>query len=477
MTASNLLEVRELTVEFRTRHGRVEAVRNVSLSVKPGETVGIVGESGSGKSVTSYAVMRILDRAGRIADGSITFSGIALHDASEQTMRDLRGREISMIFQNPRAALNPIRPVGRQIEDVLTQHVQATRVDAKAKAIELLQLVRIADAEQRYHAYPFELSGGMCQRIVFAMALACRPRLLIADEPTTGLDVTTQKAVMDLVVDLAKARKLATILITHDLGLAAQYCDRIVVMEQGTVVEIAPSERIFRSPTHPYTQRLVLATPRPGISVRDLMPEPAVRDGAAGSAVHDVPAVSDTQPILEVENLVKEFPRTTGPSALFARWRDAEEAGQSAFRAVDAISFSIAAGECVGLVGEVGLREIDDIVDDHAPDRSHLRRHQVRGHRYCAISVEGVRHASVAFADADGVPGSHRQPQSALHGLPRHRRSALPVGWRLASRRGSRACRGTGDQGRPARRAARSLSPSAVGRAEGACRHRPRDRP
>ena len=167
-----LLEVRDLTVEFATRRGTVRAVEHVDISVRKGETVGIVGESGSGKSVTSYAVMRILDRAGRIADGAITFSGIDVRNAREAEVRDLRGREISMIFQNPRAALNPIRKVGRQIEDVLLEHVQAAPADAKAKAIDALRKVRIARPEERYHAYPFELSGGMCQRVVIALALA-----------------------------------------------------------------------------------------------------------------------------------------------------------------------------------------------------------------------------------------------------------------------------------------------------------------
>ncbi len=188
-------------------------------------------------------------------------------------MRDLRGREISMIFQNPRAALNPIRKVGRQIEDVLEQHSQADSAARTDKAIELLDQVRIARPRERYHAYPFELSGGMCQRVVIALALACRPQLLIADEPTTGLDVTTQKTVMDLIVELTRARGMSTILITHDLGLAATYCDRVVVMEKGRVVESAPSRAIFTAPAHPYTRKLMRATPRPGVSLRDLLPE------------------------------------------------------------------------------------------------------------------------------------------------------------------------------------------------------------
>ena len=181
MPAPPLLDVHDLTVEFATRRGIVKAVQHVNISVAKGETLGIVGESGSGKSVTSYAVMRILDRAGRIAEGSVMFSGIDVKGATESQMRDLRGREISMIFQNPRAALNPIRKVGKQIEDILLEHVQAVPSDVKQKAIEALQRVRISQPEERYHAYPFELSGGMCQRVVIALALACNPQLLIAD--------------------------------------------------------------------------------------------------------------------------------------------------------------------------------------------------------------------------------------------------------------------------------------------------------
>jgi len=337
-----LLDVRDLTVEFATRAGPVQAVRQVSLQLMKGETVGIVGESGSGKSVTSYAVMRILDRAGRIAEGSIVFSGMPLQAAPEGAMRDLRGREISMIFQNPRAALNPIRSVGRQIEDVMLRHGQATRQTARARAIEMLEQVRIARAAERYDAYPFELSGGMCQRIVIALALACRPQLLIADEPTTGLDVTTQKTVMELVTELTRARGMSTLLITHDLGLAAAYCDRVVVMQQGRVVEDAASARIFRTPEHPYTRRLLRATPRPGAGLRDLLPEGA----PAGEPVRPPPA--DAPPLLEVTGLVKAYPRP-----LAAGWWK-RGAAAPPVRAVDGISFAIRRGESVGLVGESG---------------------------------------------------------------------------------------------------------------------------
>ncbi|MBP2147682.1 dipeptide ABC transporter ATP-binding protein [Xanthobacter flavus] len=347
-----LLEVRDLTVEFATRRGIVTAVSQVNLTLGKGETLGIVGESGSGKSVTSYTVMRILDRAGRIAEGTITFSGIDVAHAPESEMRDLRGREMSMIFQNPRAALNPIRTVGAQIGDVLLQHVQADPRNVKHKVIDILKQVRIARPEDRYHAYPFELSGGMCQRIVIALALACRPQLMIADEPTTGLDVTTQKAVMDLVTELTRERGMSTILITHDLGLAATYCDTVMVMEKGKVVETAPAERIFRDPQHPYTKKLMRATPRPGITLKDLLPE---GEAAAAPAATPAPATGTGETLLTVENLVREYPRQGAPSAFLAKLKGKPlTPEETIFRAVDGISFEVKRGESVGLVGESG---------------------------------------------------------------------------------------------------------------------------
>ncbi len=384
MAAQPLLDVNDLTVEFATRRGIVKAVQHVDITVAKGETLGIVGESGSGKSVTSYAVMRILDRAGKIAEGSVMFSGIDVGNATEDQMRDLRGREISMIFQNPRAALNPIRKVGDQIEDVLRQHVQAAAGDRGEKAIEALEAVKIARPRERYHAYPFELSGGMCQRVVIALALACNPQLLIADEPTTGLDVTTQKAVMDLIVELTRSRGMSTILITHDLGLAAAYCDRVVVMEKGRVVETALSADIFANPQHAYTRKLMRATPRVGVSLRDLLPEeeaaklapisphpmpvmagldPAIHPASQDPSKAMDPRVkpggdglkgSEGNPLLLVEKLVKEYPRQ-GASATLAKLFSRKppiEAEQ--FRAVDGISFSVGHGESVGLVGESG---------------------------------------------------------------------------------------------------------------------------
>ena len=256
-----LLSVRDLSVEFRTRAGVIQALDRVSFEVARGETVGVVGESGSGKSVTAFALLRILDPAARITGGTAVFGGLDLLAARESELQLQRGRELSMIFQNPRTALNPIRPVGRQIEDVLLRHANIPRGDARKRAVELLAQVQIPDPARRHAAYAFELSGGMCQRVMIALALACSPALLIADEPTTGLDVTTQAAIMDLIGELAGKTRMATLLITHDLALAAEHCDRIVVMHAGHVVEIAPTAALFESPRHPYTAKLIAATP------------------------------------------------------------------------------------------------------------------------------------------------------------------------------------------------------------------------
>jgi len=346
-----LLDVHGLTVEFATRRGVVRAVEKIDLNVAKGETLGIVGESGSGKSVTSYAVMRILDRAGRIAEGSVMFSGLDLRATPEADMRDMRGREMSMIFQSPRLALNPIRKIGRQIEDVLLQHAQVDSDAVSERAIEMLEQVRIARPRERYHAYPFELSGGMCQRVVIALALACRPQLLIADEPTTGLDVTTQKAVMDLVVELTRERGMSTILITHDLGLAAAYCNRVMVMEKGKVVETAASSAIFKNPAHPYTRKLMRATPRLGISLRSLLPE---EEAAKARPLTPLAKPVAATPLLTVEKLVKEYPRNDAKSTLAKLFGPKPAKEPEAFRAVDRISFTVGRGESVGLVGESG---------------------------------------------------------------------------------------------------------------------------
>ncbi|MEL6161881.1 MAG: ABC transporter ATP-binding protein [Cyanobacteria bacterium J06623_5] len=279
--SQTLLTLRNLSLEFRTRTGTVSALENISLQIHPSETVGIVGESGSGKSVLALAIMGILDSAACITSGEILWHSqpnqqqsntYDLLKASEKTLRQLRGKSLSMIFQTPRTALNPIRKVGKQITDVLRCHTDLPKSQLKPRALELLASVKIPDPQQRYNAYPYELSGGLCQRIMIALAIACSPQLLIADEPTTGLDVTTQATVMNLLKELATQQQMATVLITHDLALASEYCDRILVMHAGHLIESAPTQQLFASPQHPYTGKLIAATPEPHKGLNELVP-------------------------------------------------------------------------------------------------------------------------------------------------------------------------------------------------------------
>jgi peptide/nickel transport system ATP-binding protein len=305
----------------------VEALSGVDLTLHAGQTLGLVGESGSGKSVTSLAVMRLLDRAGRITGGRVLFQGRDITRAATGDLRRLRGAAMSMIFQNPRSALNPIRTVQDQIVDVLRAHRRISGREARSTALDLLRAVRIRDPEQRLSAYPGELSGGMCQRVMIAMAIACEPSMLIADEPTTGLDVTTQKVVMELLAGLTTERGMAMILITHDLGLAARYCDAIAVMERGTVVEQGETVALFRQAKHPYTKRLIAASPTRDSKLTDLAQgEPSL-----------VPAIVQrphgTGPLLELQHVVKTF---------------------SGVAAVDDVSFCLPPGGSLGLVGESG---------------------------------------------------------------------------------------------------------------------------
>ena len=274
MTPPPLLAVDDLTVEFRTHDGVVQALDGVTFAVRRGETVGVVGESGSGKSVTALAVLGILPPSARVARGRAVFGGLDLLTATPRQLLDYRGRELAMIFQNPRTALNPIRSVGRQIGDVLGRHANVPRAKVRERTLELLARVQIPDPERRHDAYPFELSGGMCQRVMIALAVACSPALLIADEPTTGLDVTTQAGILDLIDSLSRSAGMATILITHDLALVAERCSRIVVMHAGHVVESAATAELFARPRHPYTAQLIASTPRAGAKLADLVPIP-----------------------------------------------------------------------------------------------------------------------------------------------------------------------------------------------------------
>ena len=267
-----LLSIEDLTVTFRTRGGTVHALEGVGFDIAEGEILGIVGESGSGKSVTAYAILGLLDAAARIASGRVMFGGRDLLRLSQGQLSDLRGREISIVFQNPRTALNPIRAVGLQIADVLARHDPGPAATIREKTLAVLRQVRIPDPERRLAAVPYELSGGMCQRVGIAMALACAPRLLLADEPTTGLDVTTQAVIMDLIRDTVRQRGMSAVLITHDLALASEYCDRIVVMHAGHVVEDATVGTLFAQPRHPYTAKLLASVPSAVESVDALSP-------------------------------------------------------------------------------------------------------------------------------------------------------------------------------------------------------------
>lgn len=258
-----LLTVEDLCVEFKTDKGIARAIDGVSLAVNAGETLGLVGESGSGKSVTSLAIMGLIPQPpGRIAGGDIRFNGQSLPQLSQGAYRKLRGREIAMIFQEPMTALNPVFTVGNQMMDVLRRHMKLSRKAARKRAIELLDEVGIPAPDKRVDEYPHQLSGGMRQRVVIAMALSCDPKLLIADEPTTALDVTIQAQVLELIDKLSKDHGTATILITHDLGVVAEVCDRAAVMYCGRIVETGKVTDLFARPEHPYTRGLINSIPR-----------------------------------------------------------------------------------------------------------------------------------------------------------------------------------------------------------------------
>jgi peptide/nickel transport system ATP-binding protein len=260
---SPLLEVRDLKTHFFTRDGVVRAVDGVSFDLSPGETLGIVGESGCGKSVTALSILGLIaPETGRIVGGSIRLRGRELTTLSHEEMRELRGHRIAMIFQEPMTSLNPVLDIGTQIAESVVRHLKLPWRAARDRAREMLDLVRIADPKQRLDEYPHQLSGGMRQRVMIAIALCCNPQVLIADEPTTALDVTIQAQILDLMLELKEKLGTAIILITHDLGVVAETCDRVLVMYAGRVVEQAPAASLFARPRHPYTRGLLRALPR-----------------------------------------------------------------------------------------------------------------------------------------------------------------------------------------------------------------------
>ncbi|SAK89028.1 oligopeptide/dipeptide ABC transporter ATPase [Caballeronia hypogeia] len=344
---TNLLEVRDLRVNF----GAHRAVRGLDLDIAEGETLALVGESGCGKSATALSLMRLVPEPG-VVSGSVRFDGRDVLALSPRDMRDLRGSQISMIFQEPMTSLNPVLPVGAQIVETLRRHERLSKQAAHRRAVELLDLVHVPEAHRRVSDFPHELSGGQRQRVMIAMAVACRPRLLIADEPTTALDVTIQARILDLLAELRRELSMSLLLITHDLGVVAEHADRVAVMLAGEKVEEAPVAQLFTRPRHAYTRGLLGASLNVATELhyRDWkLPEIRHIPSADGKSAFNVTPlapirVPDTQfddeaPLLSLRDLKVEY---------------AHRHGKGALRAVDGVSFDIARGETVGLVGESG---------------------------------------------------------------------------------------------------------------------------
>jgi len=265
-----VLEVRNLKVEFPGRRGVATALADVSLSIRPGEILGVVGESGAGKSMTGLAIQGLLERPGRIAEGEIHLSGHRIDNLDDREMEKIRGREIGAIFQDPLTSLNPLFTVGTQLTETIRQHLRLGRTEAKARSVALLKDVGIPSPEERVNQYPHQFSGGMRQRVVIALALAASPKLVIADEPTTALDVSIQAQITALLRKLCKEKRMAVMLVTHDMGVIAETADKVAVMYAGRLVEIGPVDQVLRAPTHPYTRGLMASIPALGARVERL---------------------------------------------------------------------------------------------------------------------------------------------------------------------------------------------------------------
>ena len=344
-----VLSVRDLTTSFRVEDQWQPVVRKISFDVAPRETVAIVGESGSGKSVTALSIMRLLPKSSSRIEGSIALNGRELLTLPDEQMRQVRGNEISMIFQEPMTSLNPIFPIGKQIAEALTVHRDISKAEVRAEVVRLLEKVRIPNAANRYDEFPHQFSGGMRQRVMIAMALASKPKLLIADEPTTALDVTIQGQILDLIKTLQEEEGMSVLFITHDMGVVAEVADRTVVMFRGEAVETGATEDIFVRGRHPYTRALLSAVPRLGsMADRDLPLRFPSIDIGTGEKV-ELQEVTDTvahgkTPILDVKDLTTRFDIRSG---LFGR-------KTGAVHAVEKVSFQLFQGETLALVGESG---------------------------------------------------------------------------------------------------------------------------
>jgi peptide/nickel transport system ATP-binding protein len=348
-TVTPVLSVENLTTSFRVNGHWRSVVRDMSFSIAPRETVAIVGESGSGKSVTSLSLMRLLPKSSSKIEGKVMLGGRDLLSLPEEEMRKVRGNDISMIFQEPMTSLNPIFPIGKQIAEALTVHQNISFADAKTEVLRLLDKVRIPNAKGRFDEYPHQFSGGMRQRVMIAMALASRPKLLIADEPTTALDVTIQGQILDLIKDLQEEEGMAVLFITHDMGVVAEIADRTIVMFRGDTVETGATDDIFHRGQHPYTRALLAAVPRLGsMQDRTLPARFPIIDIQSGDVmplidVTDTVAKGKT-PILEVKDLTTRFAIRSG---IFGRQT-------GAVHAVEKVSFDLYEGETLSLVGESG---------------------------------------------------------------------------------------------------------------------------
>lgn len=341
-----LLDIRDLSVAFPTRRQTFVAVDQASLTVEPGEIHGLVGESGAGKSTIGAAVMGLLERPGRITTGTVALSGEEISGLDREAMQSLRGKRISMIFQDPLTSLNPLFTVREQLTETITTHLGVPEAEASTRAIDLLNRVGIPEPDVRIDQYPHQFSGGMRQRVVIALALCSEPEVIIADEPTTALDVSIQAQILDLIKELARERQVGVILITHDMGVIADTTDRVTVMYQGEVVESGPTADVLGTPQHPYTQSLIAAVPRPG------------------EKMHRFPQISygGRETVFKVEDLARDWPksavshgplmRVEGLTKRFVKKR--RLFGSDYMTAVDDVSFDIRPGEVFGVVGESG---------------------------------------------------------------------------------------------------------------------------